>query len=130
MLGGKQPQDGVLSPGAGDEVSQAHRLMRDFERAGQGWFWTSNSRGEIVYISTTVADQLGTSIADLVGKPLHSLFTLERDEDETSERTLPLIFGARKTFSNLTIRAATAERELWWSLSGRPQFTEIGRAHV
>ena len=126
LLGGKRAPDGVLSPGAGDQAIQPQLLLRDYERSGQGWFWLSDAQGRIGYISESVANQLGTSPADLLGKPLHSLFILERDEDETSERTLPLIFGARKTFSSLTIRAATTEKELWWSISGRPQFTDRG----
>jgi diguanylate cyclase (GGDEF)-like protein/PAS domain S-box-containing protein len=126
MLGGKRASDAVLSPGAGDASLQTQLLLRDYERSGQGWFWLSDAQGRIGYISESVATQLGTSPAELIGQPLHSLFILERDEDETSERTLPLIFGAHKTFSALTIRAATAEKELWWAISGRPQFTGSG----
>ncbi len=126
MLGGKRAADAVLSPGAGDLSLQTQLLLRDYERSGQGWFWLSDAQGRIGYISDSVATQLGTGPADLIGQPLHSLFILERDEDETSERTLPLIFGAHKTFSGLTIRAATSEKELWWAISGRPQFSDSG----
>ena len=126
MLGGKREQGGVLSPGAGNPSVQPQLLLQDFERSGQGWFWLSDAQGRIGYISESVAAQLGTSPDELIGQPFHSLFILERDEDETSERTLPLIFGSRKTFSGLTIRAATSEHELWWAISGRPQFTVGG----
>ena len=126
LLGGKRAADADLSPGADDLPLQTQLLLRDYERSGQGWFWLSDAQGRIGYITESVATQLGTSPAELIGQPLHSLFILERDEDETSERTLPLIFGAHKTFSGLTIRAATAEKELWWAISGRPQFTDSG----
>ena len=126
MLGGKRAPEAILSPGAGDLSLQTQLLLRDYERSGQGWFWLSDAQGRIGYISESVATQLGISPGDLIGQPFHSLFLLERDEEDTSERTLPLIFGARKTFSGLTIRAATDERELWWAISGRPQFTDGG----
>lgn len=126
MLGGKRARDGVLWPDSGNLADQSQSLLQDYERSGQGWFWLSDAQGRIGYISDSVAAQLGTSPAKLIGQPIHSLFLLERDEDDTSERTLPLIFGTRKTFSGLTIRAATEGKELWWAISGRPQFTEGG----
>ena len=126
MLGGKRARGDAMSPGAGDLSLQTQLLLRDYERSGQGWFWLSDAQGRIGYISESVAAQLGTSPDDLIGQPLNSLFILERDESDTSERTLPLILGARKTFSALTIRAATDGKELWWAISGRPQFTQGG----
>ncbi len=101
-------------------------LLRDYENSGQGWFWSSDELGQIAYLSPGVADQLGLEPSELLGRPFHSLFILERDEDNTVERTLPLIFSASKTFSGLTIRAAREDREIWWSISGRPQFSADG----
>ena len=128
LLGGKSsanPQP-LAVPAHRDEMQQALMLLRDYERAGQGWFWSSDAQGQIAYISPIVAEQLGREAGELLGKPFHSLFILERDEDDGVERTLPLIFSASKTFSDLTIRAATEDREIWWSISGRPQFSAQG----
>ena len=117
----------ALSPHASrDEVRQAHQLLGDYERSGLGWFWSTDAEGRIDYISQCVAEKLGTSAAGLAGKPFHSLFILERSEDDTSQRTLPLIFSANKTFSELPIRAAMKTQEVWWAISGRPQFTKSG----
>jgi diguanylate cyclase (GGDEF)-like protein/PAS domain S-box-containing protein len=126
MLGGKHAPDGVLAPGDGNLAVHPQLLLHDYERSGQGWFWLSDAQGRIGYISESVAAQLGISPGTLIGQPVHSLFLLERDEDDISERTLPLIFGARKTFSALTIRAAREGQELWWAISGRPQFNDDG----
>ncbi len=101
-------------------------LLRDYESSGQGWFWSSDAQGQIVYLSPGVAQQIGLEPSELQGRPFHSLFILERDEDDSVERTLPLIFSASKTFSGLTIRAAREDREIWWSISGRPQFSADG----
>ncbi len=109
-----------------DELQQARMLLHDYECSGQGWFWSSDAQGQIAYLSPGVAQQLGLEASELQGRPFHSLFILERDEDDSVERTLPLIFSASKTFSGLTIRAAREDREIWWSISGRPQFSPAG----
>ncbi len=110
----------------GEELKQALLLLHDYEASGLGWFWSSNADGAITYISQVVADAVGCSRADLLGRPVQSLFILERDEDDTLERPLPLILSARKTFSDLAVRAALDKSEVWWSISGRPQFSSDG----
>ncbi|WP_260582677.1 hypothetical protein [Sphingopyxis sp. PET50] len=42
----------------GDQ-QRALNLMRDFERAGRGWFWETDRHGALVYLSPTVAAKLG-----------------------------------------------------------------------
>ncbi len=111
---------------SGQELQQALLLLRDYETSGQGWFWASNAESKISYVSQCVADQLGCPRTQLIGQPIQSLFILDRDEDDTVERTLPLILSARKTFSDLAVRAALDNQEVWWSLSGRPQFGSDG----
>ena len=108
------------------ELQQALLLLHDYEASGQGWFWASDADGKISYISPCVADQLGCERAQLLGQAVQSLFILDREGDETVERTLPLILSARKTFSDLTARAALESQEVWWSISGRPQFSSDG----
>ena len=111
---------------SGEELKQALLLLHDYEASGLGWFWSSNADGEITYISQTVADALGCTRTDLLGRPIQSLFILERDEDDTLERPLPLILSGRKTFADLAVRAALDKSEVWWSISGRPQFSANG----
>lgn len=110
----------------GQEREQAILLLRDYEASGLGWFWSSDHEGRITYISDTVAEQLGCETAQLVGQPVQSLFLLDRDEDDPIERTLPLILSARKTVTDLPVRAALNGKELWWSIAGRPQFSSDG----
>ena len=106
----------------GEELKQAMLLLHDYEASGLGWFWSSNADGAITYISQCVADAMGCARTDLLGRPVQSLFILERDDDDTLERPLPLILSARKTFADLAVRAALDKSEVWWSISGRPQF--------
>ena len=132
LLGNSKSEAGPRVPQAaplpkGDELNRAISLLRDYEQSGIGWFWASDSDGRLTYISECVAKSLGRARESLVGQPIQSLFILDRDEDDTVERTLPLILSARKTFVELAVRAALEGTEVWWSISGRPQFNAEGQ---
>ncbi len=117
---------GRHTPLSDRETEQALLLLRDYEATGLGWFWSSDSEGKITYISDCIAERLGCERSSLLGRAVQSLFVLERDKDDTLERTLPLIFSTRKTFSDLQVRAAHDSAEIWWSISGRPQVAADG----
>ena len=108
------------------EQAQALLLLHDYEESGQGWFWSTNAEGKIDYLSGFIAEQLGRNREDLSDAPFHALFTVEREGEDSSERSLPLLLNARKTFTGLIVRAAEGEKEAWWSISGRPHYTESG----
>ncbi|MBN8499901.1 MAG: EAL domain-containing protein [Sphingomonadales bacterium] len=128
LLGSSKPSVApvVAETLSDQELKQAVLLLRDYEASGLGWFWSSDGEGRITYISDCTAERLGTQRSALIGQSIQSLFVLERDEDDTIERTLPLIFSARKTFSDLQVRAAFDDAEIWWSISGRPQMAADG----
>jgi diguanylate cyclase (GGDEF)-like protein/PAS domain S-box-containing protein len=107
------------------EMEQALQLLRDFEQSGQGWFWSSDAGGRITYLSSSIATQLGKSLDDLIGQPIGSLFELG-GAGESVERSLPVLLGKRKTFAELQVRAAVADGEIWWSISGRPRHDAAG----
>ncbi|HQQ09688.1 MAG TPA: diguanylate cyclase, partial [Novosphingobium sp.] len=113
-------------PASSQELRQALLLLRDYEQLGIGWFWASDADGRITYVSECVAQTIGRPREEILGKPIQSLFILERDAENAVERPLQLILSARKTFSELEVRAASEETEIWWSISGRPQFTASG----
>lgn len=116
----------LTASGSAQEMRQALLLLRDYERSGSGWFWSSDKQGRVAYISGCAAQILGAPDEELVGTPFQALFNLDRDEDDIGERTLPLVMSAHKTFSELTLRAAVAGDEIWWAISGRPQFDASG----
>ncbi|MBX9644126.1 MAG: EAL domain-containing protein [Novosphingobium sp.] len=123
------PRSGSAGPGpnlSGTEQQQALLLLRDYETSGLGWFWATDHEGKITYISDCIAQRTGCPRTELLGRAVQSLFILERDEDDQHERTLPLILSARKTFADLQVRAALDGEEIWWSISGRPQFGSNG----
>jgi diguanylate cyclase (GGDEF)-like protein/PAS domain S-box-containing protein len=121
LLGGK-----TAAQGADNDLHHALSILRDYETSGLGWFWSSDAEGKITYVSEVVAQKMGVDRATLLGQHVQSLFILDRDGDDTIERPLPLILSARKTFSDLQVRAATDNARVWWSISGRPQLTSSG----
>ncbi|MDG2003479.1 MAG: sensor domain-containing diguanylate cyclase, partial [Novosphingobium sp.] len=110
----------------------ATQLLLDYEASGLGWFWSTDDKGVITYISEYVAQQLGKNRSELMGQTFYSLFVIVRDEDDSKqqERTLPLLLNSRKTFSELVVTSVRpegqVEEDIWWSISGRPQFSEMG----
>jgi diguanylate cyclase (GGDEF)-like protein/PAS domain S-box-containing protein len=101
--------------------NRAESLITEFEQSGQGWFWETDRRGAISYVSPRIAKLLGKNSAELVGKPFTSLFRLDEGEDKESERTLRFHLSTRSSFSELSVLAATdEEEERWWSITGRP----------
>jgi len=102
------------------EQHRAEELLREYEQTGQGWFWETDRRGLIAYVSPRIAELLDVRQAELYGRPFLHLFRL-RAEDHDSERTLAFHLSTRSSFQDVAVRAATNEKdERWWSISGRP----------
>ena len=99
---------------------RAEELLAEYEQTGQGWFWETDRRGVIAYLSPTISRLLGRSKDELIGRPFTELFILDHTNRE-GERTLNFHLSARSSFQELAVRAATSdEDERWWSVSGRP----------
>lgn len=128
LLGDKsgEASRSTAASGSAQEMRQALLLLRDYERSGSGWFWSTDRQGRIAYISGCAAELLGKQGEELIGTPFQALFNLDRDHDDPVERTLPLVMSTRKTFAELPLRAAVAGDEIWWAISGRPQFDANG----
>lgn len=98
---------------------RAVELLADYEEAGQGWFWETDRRGAITYLSPTIGVVLRQKSANLIGRPLTELFILH-DDARDGERTINFHLSARSSFKDLAVRAAAPHEERWWSISGRP----------
>ena len=108
------------------EQQRALNLMRDFERAGRGWFWETDRNGQLVYISPTVAARLDRPLSDLLGHPFTDIIRKRSGRDENEERTLGFSLSSRTPFKELTVQAAVPGEERWWSISGQPISNEFG----
>lgn len=102
------------------EQRRAEELLAEYEESGQGWFWETDRRGQITYVSARIAKLLNKPQVALEGRPFTEIFVLDAQEQE-SERTLVFHLSTRSSFQELQVRAATNEaEERWWSISGRP----------
>ena len=126
LLGGRTRESGRAGSEFASEREEALLLLHDYEASGLGWFWSTDREGRITYISDCVIEAFGKPRDEVLGRPLHSLFVIERDEDDIGQRSLPLILSSFKTFSAVPIRAAGGVSDAWWSISGRPQLSAEG----
>jgi diguanylate cyclase (GGDEF)-like protein/PAS domain S-box-containing protein len=121
-----------LNRKAQDKLEQVERaqqraelILSDYESTRQGWFWETDRRGLITYVSRTIGEIVGVGEAELIGRPFTDLFLDEGQSDE-SERTLHFHLNARSSFQDLRLRAATADgEERWWSVNGLPVYDDF-----
>ena len=99
--------------------TRARDILRDYEETRQGWFWETDRRSQLTYISAPVAQALGRTPEQLIGQPLVDLFDLA-DTGQEGERTLMFHLSARSAFLELPMRAAIKGEGRWWSVSGQP----------
>ncbi|SHN58251.1 EAL domain-containing protein [Erythrobacter sanguineus] len=102
-------------------AARAEDILRSFEESGQGWFWESDRRGLLTYISPKVARVLGRGEAEMVGQPLGIIVNPGASGLE-AERTLSFHLSARSAFEDVEVRAAAPGEERWWALTGRPVY--------
>ena len=75
-------------------------------------------------MSARIATALGFTQDELIGRPLGVIaaeVSASSDGAPVGERTLPFLLSTQTAFTELQIRAASAE-ERWWSISGRPVY--------
>ncbi len=104
---------------------RAEEILSDFEQTGHGWFWETDRRGLLVYISPTVSHVLGIPQGRLLGRPLSELFDLA-EQGSRGERSLAFYLTARSPFLDLVLKSANSSEERWWSVSGRPLYDSYG----
>ena len=102
-------------------AARAEDILRSFEETGQGWFWETDRRGLITYISPKAALALGKTTDEVVGRPLSEIVDASQGPAD-AERTLAFHLSARSAFHDVEVRAATTGDERWWSLAGRPVY--------
>jgi diguanylate cyclase (GGDEF)-like protein/PAS domain S-box-containing protein len=102
-------------------AARAEDILRSFEETGQGWFWETDRRGLITYISPKAALVLGKTSDEVVGCPLSEIVDPSQGAAD-AERTLAFHLSARSAFHDVEVRAAATGDERWWALAGRPVY--------
>ena len=107
------------------EAKKARRFVADYERSGRGWFWETNADGQVTYVSEQLGALLGTEGEALIGRPLEQLLLVGEGPDSAGA-TLGFHLNARFPFDDVIVRAPGRE-DIWWLLSGSPNFDPYGR---
>lgn len=107
-------------------------ILEDFERAGFGWLWASDSEGRLIYISDSAAVSTGRLPAEVLGKHLTELLETDPDNpDERSDRPFKFQLSARSRIVDLVVRFALGKsrheaKQTWWSFSAQPNLDGSG----
>ncbi|MEO0462071.1 MAG: EAL domain-containing protein [Pseudomonadota bacterium] len=119
----KVAEKGRVAAEARERVAaRAEDILRSFEETGQGWFWETDRRGQISYISPSAAVLLGKTVDELHGEPF-SIIVDTAPGTGDAERTLAFHLSARSAFRDVEVRVADqGEEERFWSLTGRPVY--------
>jgi diguanylate cyclase (GGDEF)-like protein/PAS domain S-box-containing protein len=117
------PQKNFALPNS--KTQEALLLLQNYEESRQGWFWSTDQNGRLMYLTDSVAQLLGDENGALLGTAFTELF-LPGDSDGDRQRSLPFILTKQSKFDDLPLQAAISGDERWWAVSGRPSFDANG----
>ena len=107
------------------DAQEARKLIDCFEEANLGWFWSTDRRGKLSYISANTAAAIGEEAGALIGSDFADLFDSEEQAGEQN-RSLRFILTKHRKFSDIPFKSAGKEEDIWWDLTGIPQFDQAG----
>ena len=108
-----------------DTNSEAVLILKSHEESGQGWFWATNSDGEITYLTAAITQKLQPTAETLIGTKFTDHFAYAEDT-AGNRRTLSFVLSKRSKFSKLAVVVNQGDGECWWELSGCAQFDIAG----
>ena len=107
-------------------------IFSDYEQSGLAWFWATDADGKLTYLSEQAAASLELKAKDLMGIRLSELIDIESQPEpeigshDASGSQLKFLIRAKNTFTEKEVKVRLDEKEIWWALSGRPQFDAAG----
>lgn len=107
---------------AATTLSDSDRLamLDELENSGLGWFWASDSEGNLTYLSAAIAERLDIGLDELLGRPLPAIFA--PIDGDFSTRSLSLKLSARKSFTGFAVRSVRRPESMVLRLAGQPIF--------
>ena len=58
-------QSSVSTPNR--KTKEALLLLQNYEETRQGWFWSTDDEGRLLYLTESIAEMLGKQSGDLIG---------------------------------------------------------------
>ncbi|WP_326539855.1 putative bifunctional diguanylate cyclase/phosphodiesterase [Pseudorhodoferax sp.] len=106
-------------------------LLRDFEADAHDWLWESTRSGELTRVGMRLCELLGQSQAELLGRPLASLFTQERllsvgSDGEVGPTALQQRMNAGLAFGGVVVESQVGGEVRSWTLSAKPLHSANG----
>lgn len=101
-------------------------MLDSFESAGLGYFWATDPRGNIEYLTPAAFSNLGWNRQAVTGTPISNHLLPAEDPDKADDRPLSYLLSARNAISGLTVKLKTDIGDVWWEVSGKPQFDAAG----
>jgi len=99
-------------------------LLRDFEDHASEALWEIRGDGTLVHVSPRLAELLGSTPAQLLGRPLLQLLQATHAE---AAQVLHQVFDAGAVFRDLRLQVPVAGQTRCWTLSGKRLVDEEGR---
>jgi len=101
------------------------RVLDEFDKAGIGWIWATDSSGKLIYLADRAIERLGCSADQLIGQPIEDIFEIDENSADSSGRSLKFQIKARNKIRDQVVLFSLGENvksdaPTWWSLSGFP----------
>ena len=90
---------------AGVSADLRSRVLDQFEEAGIGWVWATDSDGKLCYLSERAAASLGQEVGALLGHPIEDVFEVdEENPDQQGVRPLKFQIKGHKKIREQVVR--------------------------
>ena len=108
------------------DAARKAQMLDSFESAGLGYFWSTDAQGNLEYLTPAAFSNLGWNRRAVTGSPISNHLLPAEDPDKASERPLSYLLSARNAITGLTVKLKTDIGDVWWEISGKPQFDAAG----
>jgi len=105
-------------------VIDAQEMCHSFEKLNVGSFWSTDSLGQVTYMSPAAHTALGRG-REVLGRGLCELF-MPAQVGAEGQRTLPFTFAKRMRFERVIVCNESDGRRNWWAISAEPQTDAAG----
>ena len=117
--------DAPLRPILPGDHARRVELLDSFEKANLGWFWATDAKGRLIYLSQSAIERLGLEPGHVIGKLLVDLFESAENSSLTEDlekRPLAYYLGTRNTISQVQVRLLTSGDPVFVEITGKPHF--------
>ncbi len=126
LKNGNDGADGGVPVRAFNNASRAS-LLESLEKSDLGWFWASDAKGVLSYISPPAAQRAGKPVEDIISMPMTDVFQpVEDSDDRGTERPLKFQLAARNSIKPVTVEINMGEGRSWWEIAAVPQTDNAG----